>query len=235
MKFFKTDYKILSRKKVNHLCLHHFINIKCVLVLRSTHQNLSGDRQYDIHTDVNYLNIIVWLIGFRMSFCAANSLNYFHSFGNSSKYSVGNKCDKKLTTISLSCFKCERISSSNSPPHILSPPNPVPKMKFSTVFWHSLNNATWISPKTVCKAASVEDIISSFEGLSLNTSRSASILLISSGSRLQKKNVGSLIEASNAGFVAASISNVTAAFSFPIILTNVLLNMLTTFTPNMVG
>jgi len=38
-------------------------------------------------------------------------------------------------------------------------------------------------------AASVEDIISSLEGLSLNTSRSASMLLISSGSRLQNKKV----------------------------------------------
>lgn len=37
-------------------------------------------------------------------------------------------------------------------------------------------------------AASVEEIISSFEGLSLNTSRSASILLISSGSLLKKHN-----------------------------------------------
>lgn len=36
-------------------------------------------------------------------------------------------------------------------------------------------------------AASVEDMISSFEGLSLKTSRSASMLLMSSGSRL--KNV----------------------------------------------
>lgn len=37
------------------------------------------------------------------------------------------------------------------------------------------------------QAASVEDIMSSFEGLSLNTSRSASILFKSSGSRLQNK------------------------------------------------
>lgn len=120
-----------------------------------------------LQTNVNYLNVIVWFICFRVRFGTADSLYHFHSFGDTAKHSVfvvqprlklkinmfnsqnddsywlltvGMSVIKNwlpfvcgpalaiLNVYGLSCFKCGRISSSNSPPHILSPPNPVPRI-----------------------------------------------------------------------------------------------------------
>lgn len=41
-----------------------------------------------LQTYINNLNVIVWLIGFRVSFGTADRLYHFHSFGDTAKYSM---------------------------------------------------------------------------------------------------------------------------------------------------